>query len=150
KLVDLPKLNDSPNAQLSPALSGDGKLLTFSAWNRSGASPRWNVLLYDVENRKLLDVPKLNREGFDSRMSAISGDGRYLAYARNAKGGVGLNDVYLYDRKEGKPIDVAKMNSAQSDVEPTLSHDGRLVAFVSDRPGGKGGRDLYLYDRVAG
>src|SRR5689334_10520618 len=61
KLVDLPRLSDSPNAQLSPSLSGDGKLLTFSAWNRAGASSRWNVLLYDVENKKLLDVPKLNK-----------------------------------------------------------------------------------------
>jgi Tol biopolymer transport system component len=150
KLVDLPKLNDSPNAQLSPSLSGDGKLLTFSAWDRAGASSRWNVLLYDVENKKLLDVPKLNKVGFDSRMSTISGDGRYLAYASNAKGGVGLTDVYLYDRKENKPIDVTKMNSAGMDVEPALSNDGRLIAFVSDRRGGKGGRDVYLYDRVAG
>src|SRR5262245_60751984 len=38
KLVDLPKVNDSPNAQMSPALSGDGRLLAFSAWDRPGAS----------------------------------------------------------------------------------------------------------------
>ena len=148
KLIELPKINDSPNAQLSPALSGDGKLLAFSAWNRSGASSRWSVLLYDAENKKLLDVPKLNKEGADSRMSTISGDGRYLAFVSNAKGGVGLNDVYLYDRKESKLLDTSKLNSAQSDVEPALSHDGRLIAFVSDRRGGKGGRDVYLYDRV--
>ena len=65
-------------------------------------------------------------------------------------GGVGLTDVYLYDRKESKAVDVTKLNSPQSDVEPTLSHDGKLIAFVSDRPGGKGGRDVYLYDRDAG
>ena len=29
-------------------------------------------------------------------------------WASNAKGGAGLNDVYLYDLKEGKAIDVAK------------------------------------------
>lgn len=150
KLVELPSINDSPNAQLSPALSGDGKLLAFSAWNRASASSRWSVLLYDVEKKKLLDLPKLNKQGVDSRMSAISGDGRYLAFVSNAKGGVGLNDVYLYDRKQSKPTDVTKLNSAHSDVEPSLSHDGKLIAFVSDRPGGKGGRDVYLYDRAAG
>jgi Tol biopolymer transport system component len=149
KLVELPKLNDSPNAQLSPALSGDGKLLAFTAWDRAGASSRWAVLLYDVENKKLLDLPKLNRAGVDTRMSTISGDGRFLAFVSNAKGGAGGHDVGLFDRKAGKPVDVAKLNSPQMDVEPSLSHDGRLVAFVSDRPGGKGGRDVFLYDREA-
>ena len=39
---------------------------------------------------------------FDDRMPALSGDGRYLAFASNRKGGAGLTDIYLYDRKEGK------------------------------------------------
>src|SRR5690348_788508 len=34
KLVELPKLNDSPHAQMSPSLSGDGRLVAFTAWNR--------------------------------------------------------------------------------------------------------------------
>src|SRR5208283_1267687 len=33
KLIDLPVVNTSPNAQMSPSLSGDGKLLAFAAWN---------------------------------------------------------------------------------------------------------------------
>src|SRR5271168_4475283 len=37
KLIELPKINDSPNAQMSPALSGDSKFFAFSAWNRPGA-----------------------------------------------------------------------------------------------------------------
>lgn len=150
KLVDLPKLNDSPNAQLSPSLSADGKLLAFAAWDRPGSSKRWDVLLYDVEGKKLLDLPGLNRVGSDSRMAALSGDGRSLAFVSNAKGGAGLTDVCIYDRVGGKRLDLAGLNSPHSDVEPALSHDGRLVAFVSDRPGGKGGRDVYLYDRDSG
>jgi Tol biopolymer transport system component len=150
KLVDLPALNDSPNAQLSPALSADGKLLTFCAWNRPGAGSRWSVLLYDVSAKKLADLPGLNRPGVDNRMPTISGDGRWLAFASNAKGGRGRTDVYLYDRKARKVVKVPGLNSAHMDVEPSLSHDGRLVAFVSDRPGGKGGRDVYLFDRAAG
>jgi Tol biopolymer transport system component len=144
----LPKLNDSPNAQLSPALSGDGKLLVFSAWDRPGVSTRWNVLLYDVPGKKLLDLPGLNRSGIDTRMSTISGDGRWLAYVTTLKGGAGLSDIHLYDRIAGKGVDVPKLNSPQMDVEPALSHDGRLVAFVSDRLGGKSGRDIYLFDRT--
>src|SRR5262249_35596187 len=56
KLIDLPALNDTPNAQMSPSLSGDGKLLAFTAWNRPGTSSRWDVFLYDVTAKKFLDL----------------------------------------------------------------------------------------------
>jgi Tol biopolymer transport system component len=147
KLLDLPKLNDSPHTQLSPTLSGNGNLLAFSAWNRPGASMRWNVLLYDVANKKLAELPSLNRTGGDTRMSTLSGDGRWLAAVSQGKSGAASNDVILYDRDAGKSVDLAKLNSPHMDVEPSLSHDGQLLAFVSDRPGGKGGRDVYLFDR---
>jgi Tol biopolymer transport system component len=150
KLVDLPGINSSPNAQLGPSLSGDGRLLAFAAWNRPGGSQRWDVFLYDVPAKKLLDLPGLNTPAFDERMPAMSGDGRFLAFASNAKGGAGLTDIYLYDRSAGKVPTLPGLNSPHMEVEPSLSADGRLIAFVSDRPGGKGGRDIYLFDRGAG
>jgi Tol biopolymer transport system component len=148
KLIDLPKLNDSPNAQRSPSLSADGRFLAFAAWARPGSGNRWSVLLYDTKERKLLDLPGLNRPGVDARQPALSADGRWLAYVSNARGGAGLTDVYLYDRKEGKHVELPGLNSPGMDAEPSLSADGRLIAFVSDRPGGRGGRDVYLYDRA--
>jgi Tol biopolymer transport system component len=149
KLIELPKLNDSPHAQMSPSLSGDGKLIAFTAWNRPGAGTRWNALLYDVPGKKLLELPGLHRPGLDARMPALSGDGRWLAFVTQTKS-TASTDVRLYDRKAGKVVEVPGLNSPQLDAEPALSHDGRLVAFVSDRPGGKGGRDVYLFDREAG
>jgi Tol biopolymer transport system component len=143
-------LNDGGEAhRVTPSQSGDGKLVAFSAWGQPGGSPRWGVYLYDVPGKKLLDLPRLNGEAVDQRMPALSGDGRFLAYASNARGGVGLTDVYLYDLQEKKVLALPEMNSPGADVQPSLSGDGRLVAFVSDRPDGKGGRDIYLYDRVA-
>jgi len=150
KLIDLPVINDTPNAQMGPSLSADGNLIAFTAWNRPKAIGQgWNVFLYDVAGKKLLDLPDLNTEKFDDRMPALSGDGRFLAFTSNRKGGAGLTDVYLYDRRESKLAALPDMNSKQSDVEPSLSTDGNLVAFASDRTGGKGGRDIYLYDRAA-
>lgn len=149
--VDLPAINDNPNSQLGAALSGDGKLLAFAGWDRPKApSVRWQVFLYDVPGKKMLDVPGLNVQDFDQRMPALSGDGRFIAHATNAKGSVGLTDIYLYDRQEKKVLPLPEMNSPNMDVEPSLSGDGNLVAFVSDRPGGAGGRDIYLFDRAAG
>ncbi len=148
KLVELPAINDSPNGQLCPSLSADGKLLAFTAWNRPGSSPRWDVLLYDVAGKKLADLPNLNGPATDERMPALSGDGRFLAFTTNAKGGVGLTDIFVYDRDAKQVLTAPELNSPDMDVEPALSADGRLIAFVSDRPGGSGGRDVYLFDRA--
>jgi Tol biopolymer transport system component len=147
KLVDLPIVNDSPNAQLHPTISGDARFLAFAAWDRQGFSQRWDLLLYDASDKKLLSTPGLNTLPFDERMPAFSGDGRLIAHTTNAKGGRGSTDIELYDWRKAEKISTGDLNSPQRDVEPSLSYDGRLVAFVSDRSGGDGGRDIYLFDR---
>lgn len=149
KLLTLPDINISDNVhQMTPSFSGDGKRIAFSAWNRPGGNPRWGIYAYDAGAKKLLDLPKLNSEVFDQRLPALSGDGRYLAYASNAKGGVGLTDIYLYDVNEKKTVACAEINSKSTDFQPSTNGDGRLIAFASDRPGGDGGRDVYLFDRT--
>jgi Tol biopolymer transport system component len=150
KLVDLPKLNDSPNAQLHPTLSGNGALLAFTAWDRPGSSQRWDVFLYDVPGKKFLDLPGLNNAALDERMPCLSGDGRILAYTVRDKKGAGLTDIYVYDRDKTKVFAEGLLNSPHMDINPSLSENGDLIAFVSDRPGGAGGRDIYLFDRRHG
>lgn len=135
--------------QMGVSLSGDGKLVAYSAWARPGSTPRWGVFLYDRAGNKTLDPPRLNHDKADQRMPALSGDGRFLAYASNAPGGVGSTDVYLYDVVKQQVLPVPELNSPRLDFQPALSGDGRLVAFTSDRPGGAGGRDIYLFDRTA-
>lgn len=150
KLLDLPVLNDSPHAQMSPSVSRDGNLIAFAAWNRpGGVGQSWHVYLYDRTLKKLVDLPGLNNAAFDDRQPAISGDGNWLAFASNRKGGSGLTDVYLFDRRQNKLVDLPGLNSKAMDHEPALSGDGNLLAFSSDRPGGNGGRDIYLFDRAA-
>lgn len=151
KLIDLPGVNTSPNAQMSPSLSGDGRLLAFAAWNRPGAVGQgWHVFLYDLPGKKILDLPDLNRSTADDRMPALNGDGRLIAFSSNRPGGAGLTDIHLYDRQEGKVVALPLLNSKHMDTQPSVSADGNLIAFVSDRPGGSGGRDIYLFDRAAG
>jgi Tol biopolymer transport system component len=151
KLVVLPAINESPNALLAPSISSDGNLIAFSGWNRpNGPGPGYHVFLYDRSARKLVDLPGLNSQAFDDRLPALSGDGRFLAFASNRKGGAGLTDLYLYDRKESKLVAVPELNSKYTELEPSLNSDGSLIAFASERPGGAGGRDIYLFDRNAG
>ena len=150
KLVTLPKVvNDTPNSQIHPTISGDGQLLAFAAWDRTGFSQRWDLALFDVKAQKLAELPGLNATKFDERMPCFSANGRWLAYVTNRQDGVGLSDVWLYDRTEGKVVPVPGLNSPNMDITPSLSEDGNLVTFISDRPGGAGGRDVYLFDRAA-
>lgn len=149
KLVPFPAINDFPNVhQMTPSLSGNGSLVTFSAYARPGGSPRWGLFLYDLTTKKFLDFPKPTNPAADERMPAISSDGRFIAFASNARGGVGLTDILLCD-VSAKTVDaLPEMNSKTLDLQPSLSGDGRLLAFSSDRPGGAGGRDLLLFDRL--
>lgn len=156
KLLDLAPINDSPNALLGPSAASDGNLIALAGWNRpgtdagAGAGNGYHVFLFDRSAKKFLDLPGLNSKGFDDRMPALSGDGRFIAFASNRKGGEGLTDLYLYDRKEAKPIPVAGLNTKHTELEPSLNADGSLIAFASERPDGEGGRDIYLFDRAAG
>jgi len=149
KLVSLPDIQENPKIhQMGASLSGDGKLIAYSAWARPGSTTRWGVFLYDVAAKNNVEPPRLNRQKHDQRMPAMSADGRWLAFAANVPGGRGATDVYLYDLAEKKIVAVPGMNSNSLDMQPALSGDGRLVACSSDRSGGEGGRDIYLYDRV--
>jgi Tol biopolymer transport system component len=151
KLVDMPVINDSTKALLRPSFSGDSNLIAFSGWGRPGGpGPGYHVFLYDRPAKKLIDLPGLNSQQFDDRLPALSGDGRFIAFVSNRKGGAGLTDLYLYDRKENKLLDVPGLNTKYSELEPSLSADGNLIAFSSERPDGKGGRDIYLFDRRVG
>ena len=148
KFLELPAVNDSRDVhRMSPSLSSDGKLIAYSAWAQPGGSPRWGVYLHDIVAKKFVELPMLNSEKVDRRMSTMSADGKFLAYVSSARDGVGSSDIYLYDVGGMKVLTLPEMNSKGMDIQPSLSGDGRLVAFTSDRAGGKGGRDIYLYDR---
>lgn len=151
KLIDLPEVNASPNALLAPSLSADGNLLTFCGWNRPGGpGAGYHVFLLDRSAKALVDLPGLNSQASDERMPVLSGDGRFVAFVSNRRGGAGLTDLYLYDRRESKLLAVPGLNTPATELEPSLNGDGSLLAFASERPGGMGGRDIYLFDRLGG
>ncbi len=149
KLVEMTGVNESPNAQVWPSLSGDAGWLAFAAWNRPNSSQRWDLFLVDLAGRRFVSLPEVNTQLFDERMPVLSGDGQFLAYVTNGPG-AGSMDVALFDLKTRQLATLPGLNSEHREVEPALSGDGRRLAFVSDRPGGAGARDIYLYDRQTG
>ncbi len=147
KILDLPVVNDSPNSLQHSALSGDGRVLAFAAWNRPGASNRWDIVTFDIGSKQLQSPALWNAPATDERMPALSGDGLLIAFVSNSSEGGAVADIHLWDHKAAVEVPLPGLNSPSRDVEPSLSADGRWIAFVSDRPGGSGARDVYLYDR---
>jgi dipeptidyl aminopeptidase/acylaminoacyl peptidase len=78
---------------------------------------------------------------------SISPDGRYIAYNNVIVEGRDIKDVdiAMYDRKEGKSVELPGVNSKGWDLSPSLSGDGRFIVFQSNRTG-KHFWNIYLYD----
>ena len=110
------------------------------------------------------DLPTLAPTG-ESRASAVSADGRYVAFERAATSldaYLGQIDILLYDTvaKTTQLVDHVRASATTaargSSFEPVFSGDGRTVAFYSTSrtlvPGANPGgvSCLFLFDRVAG
>jgi uncharacterized repeat protein (TIGR01451 family) len=105
-----------------------------------------------------------------STMSAVSADGRYVAFASTATNLVPEDtnisaDVFVRDRLGGTTERVSVSGSGrQGDADsgwldllgaPSISEDGRYVAFASDatnlvKGDRNGGADVFVHDRVTG
>ncbi len=120
----------------SPSLSGDGRLLVFTS-NREGSE---NIYLYDLETRRFIDLPRLNRDDWAMASPTISANGRFIVFLSNA---LGRSDVFLYDRETQQIENIS--NRLPGDVRnPTVSADGRFIAFESN---GAGQWDIEIFDR---
>lgn len=99
-----------------------------------------DVYLYDLVNRKLLDLPGLNSVDSVASHPGVSADGRYIVFAASHSGEV---DIYRYDRQVRRLQNL----TANLDAEvrnPTISGDGNKIAFESNA---NGQWDIVLYDR---
>ncbi len=98
-------------------------------------------------------IPELSSPAGDQRPT-ISHDGKEIFFHSNRIGSIaGTNDIWtstrptLFDPWE-PPTNVAELNTAFADVQPTLSSDSSTLVFNSNRPGGFGGNDLYVVTRT--
>ncbi|MFS8885397.1 TolB family protein [Synechococcus sp. H70.2] len=119
-----------------PALSGDGRYLVFSS-ARSGSQ---DIFLYDMVERRLVDLPGLNSSDVAASSPDISADGRYIVYVSNA---LGKSEIFLYDRETRRVENIS--SRVPGDVRnPTISGDGRFIAFESN---GRGQWHIEIFDR---
>ena len=129
---------NSAAADQEPRYSYDGRYLVFS----SDRVAQRSIYLYDIQQRRLIDLPGLNQPGSLQEQPDISADGRYIVYISEQ---LGKPDVFVYDRQTLQGDRITE-NILAEVRHPTISGNGRFIAFESNR---SGQWDIEIYDRGA-
>jgi len=152
-LVELPGVNVGATSALPSATAG-GRRVTFTriVYNTASADKRnpSHVLVFDRERGQFTTPEKLNAPDSQHKLSALSGDGRILAFVSTQFPMMHQESIRLFDLRAGKDLGPVTFPDtiAGGDVGlPSLSHTGRFLAFggnLKDRPSDP---DLFVYDR---
>jgi len=127
---------NSTTADEFPALSGNGRYLAFGS-DRQGQR---NLYLYDLQERRFVDLPNLNRPNSSQEQPSLSEDGRFIAYISTERG---RPDVFVYDRQTQQP-QLLSQGVRGVCRHPSISGDGRYVAYQTS----EGGQwNITIYDR---
>ena len=129
---------NSSAADQEPRYSYDGRYLVFS----SDRLAQRSIYLYNVQQRRLIDLPGLNQPNTLQEQPDISADGRYIVYISEQ---LGKPDVFVYDRQTLQAERITE-NILGEVRHPTISGNGRFIAFESNR---SGQWDIEIYDRGA-
>ena len=130
----------------SVAISGNGRFVAFSS--RAGTLDRRDrghllkIFLHDRRNgtTRALNLGDLGRANGDSHASAISNDGRFVAFRSHASNLVAgdtnaVADAFVRDRRLGRTIRLSVSSTGeQGDLHsfrPHLSASGRFAVFRS-------------------
>ena len=119
-----------------PAISGDGRTLVFVS-NRNGSN---QIYVYDLRQRRFIDLPGLNRSGEIAQTPSISRTGRYIVYISSIEG---RPDILLYDRAI-KRSQIMTERYRSWIRNPHISPNGRYIVFETAR---RGQWDIEVLDR---
>lgn len=118
---------NSQRADEFPAYSSDGRYLAFASdRNRSR-----DVFLYDLQQKRLVDLPNLNRRDSSQDQPALSADGRFIAYVSNERG---KTDILVYDRQIQRS-QLLTGGVRGSVRHPSIRGDGSYVAYETSQLG---------------
>ncbi|HLF40540.1 MAG TPA: hypothetical protein VI854_03590 [Acidimicrobiia bacterium] len=153
------------NASASPALSADGRFVSFDSRatnlgvNDNNAAV--DVYVKDLQSGAVTraSVASNGSQGNNSsKDSSISGDGRFVAFWSDATDLVdgdtnAIKDVFVHDRQTGTTrrvsVSTAGVQGDNESFSPAMSVDGRFVAFdskASNLDGGSTtGQDVFVH-----
>jgi len=98
-------------------------------------------------------VPELSDPTANDAAASVRTDGREIFFGSTRINGAGGLDIWISTRRSvrdawSSPQNLAPLNSAASDQQPSLSSDGRTLLFASDRSGSIGGTDIWMSTRT--
>lgn len=99
-----------------------------------------DIYLYDLVDRRLIDLPGLNSLDMIASHPDISVDGRYIVFSGNRQG---ETDIYLYDRSLRQLRNLTGNLNTQVQ-NPMLNADGSRIVFEANA---KGQWDIFVYNR---
>jgi len=106
-----------------PSLSGNGRFLAFVS-NRDGSR---NILLYDLQQQRLMPLLRLNRRDTIAESPSLSYTGRYITYIVSDQG---KPTLALYDRATQQSQILTQWYQGWV-RNPSISPDGRYIVFES-------------------
>ena len=118
---------NSNSVEEYPTYSGDGRYLAFASDRRN----RRDIFLYDLQDKRLISLPNLNRRDSLQDQPSLSTDGRYIAYVSTERG---KRDIFVYDRQK-QESELLTVNIRGSSKQPSISGDGSQVAFQASQLG---------------
>jgi len=118
---------NSRMADENPAYSSNGRYLAFA----SDRNNNRDIFLYDLQERRLVDLPNLNRRDSSQDQPTLSADGRLIGYVSTERG---KTDILIYDRQTQRS-QLLTGNIRGSVRHPTITGDGRSIAFETNQIG---------------
>jgi Tol biopolymer transport system component len=119
-----------------PALSGNGRFVAFVS-NRDGDR---QIVMYDLQQRRFIDLPNLNRPEAIAENPSLSRTGRYIVYIGSDQG---RPEVEIYDRATQRS-EILTQGYRGWVRNPSISPDGRYIVFETSR---RGQWDIEVLDR---
>lgn len=148
---------NTPENEGAQSLSANGKILFFTACNRSGGLGSCDIY-YSVYTNGHWSKPynagqPLNTAGWEAQPS-ISSDGRFLYFSSNRPGGQGEKDIWRaeclgFDKsgklKWEKPVNLGmQINTPGNETSPFIHAGNSHFYFASDAHVGMGKFDLFM------
>ena len=146
----LPGIVDSPDTEVRPAFSPDGRCIL---WGSIGApKTAWRILRTCRDGAGWSRPEAVSFDGPDNDFDpAFSPDGRTVYFFSNRPGGQGGDDLYAVDHDPttgtfGAPRNLGpRFNTPGDEWAPAPTADGKLI-FSSDGHGGLGRQGLFEGD----
>ncbi|HEU4555583.1 MAG TPA: OmpA family protein [Chitinophaga sp.] len=139
-------------------VTADGSRMFITRWTRENGEKHASIYVSNRQGNgwsepKVLG-PEVNVPGFNAMQPFVTADGKYLFFASNRPGGMGMNDIWYSPLQNGVPGAAKNMgtgiNSREDEQAPYYNVQDGLFIFSSNGRVGLGGLDFFMSQGALG